>query len=227
MRKKTILVAGIITILIAGVTFMLLNERPRELITNSPNGIFTITIKGESLEKYLPLFPENIDFDLSENGESKLMAEPLTKIDPYDNSFKEKFPTATWEDDNLLRLEAKIAEGAVAQDQIFVVNKTEDSLSYLVINALNVYVALDIPPRSRKTIRIPRYKWQSWVSVNGKFAQGSRFDLSGVNFLHKDAFESLGYCLSIESDRVLLSSLNVEGWTFKQATIPKVQHCEL
>ncbi len=227
MREKIRVIAIVVTALIEALLLLACATHDVWLSTKSPGDMYTVTISREKSRNIFPLSGRVVRFDLFKNGNPLAVDRELTTFNLEDAGFEGRYSSHDWVSESALKFNARSADLRDDQDFLVISNHTTESIKYLVIDALDLFLVIDIQPRSFLEFRVPRYRWQSWISVAGEFSNGKAIQSKGVNFLHRDESSgSLRYCIALENEGLIINSPSVEGWTFDQPIIAKAPECK-
>ena len=221
---KTKITPVVFLLIVIGVIGWQIENSPPGLSTISPNETYMVELTGDLEPGLIQIDEQVVSFNLYKSGVRVASNVQMTSFDFYEHGFLSQYPNYEWVNNNLLRF---IDDNSPEpKDSLLVSNRTESTILYLNISQLDLYLIFDIQPNSSVKIKVPRYKWQSWVSVSGQFANGESIQFTGLNFFHQDKFDKpLHYCVSVTDNGVILNSLEVEGRRQDYPTIPMASEC--
>ncbi|MER3478880.1 MAG: hypothetical protein C4287_23480, partial [Leptolyngbya sp. ERB_1_2] len=176
---------------------------------------------------FLPFSDQYVKFNLYKNGYSVSAFQELTILGWSENGFLYKYPEYEWVGERMLRFRDWAAVSRESKDSILILNRSTRKVKYVVIDALDLFLVLDIDANSTLELKAPRYGWNSWITGQGEFADGQPIPFNGVNFHHRDKIEgSLQYCISIDDSGLNIAGPMLEGSSYDKPNIPEMAACK-
>ncbi len=217
----------LISTTIVGFIAYSLIKKPFDVLVSS-NGRY----KVELYEDRQLFFVSTVNAKIFDN--EKLLAEDkLYTGDLLDGSFTSIYQKYVWVDDNIITFRG-IENHQVANDRngdsLVISNNTEREIRLLKIDfSINMFLVVNLAPHSHQTVYVNHSKALEWISARGEFSDGQKISFKGVNFTEKsknNLNELFKYCVSIEEDKFLINSLQIEGYEDNpKIIIPKAKKC--
>lgn len=215
-RRETIFVL-MVGLLAAAV----LSCRPMAGTITSPDGTYDVKLT-ESLGNDFLLFGCRTDAYVYRDGVLFARSWGFFFSDDANCEIKRRYPTNRWETNQILRFEK--SRYSASRDTIVITNNTGHSVSFLRVEAFDLFLLINIQPLARIELDIPHMTSPSRVEVDGALDTGNVFKRGGVSF--DGSKEIVRYCVSIESDNVLIGSPSLEGRTTGGSPVPMSPKCD-
>jgi hypothetical protein len=217
-RKFIVLLIGAATL---GMTFQIglvvywwLDDPTVWLSTVSPNGKYTVELTGDKGRGGFIIYSV-VNYNLLKDGIVFVSGRRAHHGDSMDISFELAYPEHAWINDNTLRFwrEPNRPKDR-SSDLLLVSNNTDKVIRFLRIRTKDMFFVFDIQPRSNVRLSFSR-QWEGndfWAE--GEFDDGSAIEY-GVSFLENGSREPLGYCMTIDYDRVTINSPREKGYDYR------------
>lgn len=196
------------------------SSQETSITSASPSNIYSVGLQGDHSNANSP---NKVLFTVEREGKVLLENEGL-----YDDSapFLQMYPTHLWVMENVLWFGGHDLTPSAKRDEVSVVNETNKVISYLSVDASDMFLLLEVQPRSLTRLLTRPQTDQtadiSWVSCFGKFADG-RDKGGGRNFSIRGKYVSPAhYCIVIREEEVVIQSREFEGFEIDSAgkTVP-------
>lgn len=175
------------------------------LSIRSPNQEYQIDLINDNSVVLLLLGEVAVNFDLYKNGEEYAISERLYSADGF-RRMDLRYPEFLWIGDACLRFFSEQNRLHDSSSKIFIKNNSGMPIKYLLVEAQDLFLILDINNHEELEFEVPYQKWQSWVNVSGTYVNGHRMK-NGHNFDHRDSWgNQIIYCVSITENSVVISS---------------------
>jgi hypothetical protein len=125
--------------------------------------------------------------------------------DAMDISFEIAYPEHAWIDGSTLRFWSNRHRREDNLDTLLISNSTDKTIRFLRINAWDLFFVFDVKPHSQLSLKFTHRSEGKGISVEGEFEDGSIIDY-GVGFLENGSTGPMGYCMTIDYDRVKVNS---------------------
>lgn len=192
----------------------------------SPDGVYTVQLTVNSVDKFFPLASQQINFNLNKNGSALVVTKPLVAIDFYHPDFALQYPAHEWMSGSVLRFGYVSNQSTERTDSLVLLNRTNKTIRYLNVELFDLYLIFDIKPNATVAFDVPASKWNSWVTGEGEFEDGKPILRNGVNFNHEGKLgRPLQYCISVDEEGLSVSSPDVEGTSSGKPLIPMSAPC--
>ena len=107
-----------------------------------------------------------------------------------------------------------------------IVNQTDMSVDYLVVNAKDRLVIFGIASHGRMEFTVPRGVGPFYLAANGKFSDGTAIR-GGVDFSNPDSVDGpIQYCIKIDDAGLHIGSTTIPSWTYESKDVPKWKSCD-
>jgi len=128
-----------------------------------------------------------------------------------DISFELAYPEHAWINKNTLRFwRNPDRPGYSRLDTLLISNNTDKVIRFLRIRTNDMFFVFDVQPHSQLSLSFSQQSEGNDIWTEGEFEDGSRFE-HGVGLPENKSGESLGYCMAIDNDRVIITSLQETG----------------
>lgn len=224
MRKRIYIYIFVAATFVLGVIgYLIFAPRPVWVSTSSPSRTYTVELS----RSFIPLFEQIVRFNLYRNDQSIVKATYLISFDYFDSGFGEMYGNHGWVNESVLRFTSHTSDREKRLDSLVVTNKTNKTVKYLIVGALDLFLIFDIEPNSRIKLTATHSKWQSYITGEGEFANGERIVQNSVNYSHEGKFQApLRYCISINDDGLKIESPMMEGWKIGKPNTPVSANCD-
>jgi hypothetical protein len=212
----------IFLLIMAGLTalfYLGMENPPVSLSLQSANKIYTVQLNEKADRFLLPIhlgtrsFNSEVRFTALK-GEQSLAKDEMLWSDSSDN--RQDVYKYHWISDSIIKY-GEIIESVPESkmDEVTVTNETNQSINYLVVEANEKFLILDIQPQSSVKFLAYPQSWLNWISGEGKFSSGKAIPFVGKNFRIGDDREShvpKHYCVSIKDNEMLIQSEEIKGY---------------
>jgi hypothetical protein len=230
---KSILAFTILGILAtAGLIYIVLQRFPSIQIVgespavtlnlSSPNQEYKLQL-NENVDRHIYIFPINI-FEFRKFNEVRFSAfkdeqalienEGLWEDTSSDMRYFDVYKPQ-WISDSVLKFSDSRTFAENKMDEVVVLNNTNQPIGYLLVNAGERFLILDLQPNEKVKLSTTPQSWASWISCGGNFQVSKKKFYSGVNFSIHDGNEnhvSQHYFVTVKDDEVLIQSQEFEGY---------------
>lgn len=230
MKKNLIGFLFLLVTTVSGILVFNFFEKPTDVFV-SPSGKYKIELYGNKERPWLPFSENPMNAKVYSNGE--MLASPTIHTSYWlENSFEQYYQKYFWTDENILSFRG-IQNHEVANDKngdsLSISNKTDRDIRFLKIYfSVNMFLVLELVPHSSQAVYINNSKGPQYIYAMGEFADGEKIKFKGVNFPEqkKGKTELYDYCVSVENNKVLINSVQIEGYeTDPKISVPKVENC--
>ena len=166
---RVIAVTGCCILGLIVVAYYCLQGRPSVFFTtSSPNGTYSVSLKGD--ERRTLLLPHEVRADVLKSGRpfvSNIFMH--SSHNAFDLSFEAGFPDARWLSDNALEFYRReyFEKGS---DSLIIENSSNRAVQFMRVQALNKFLVFDIQPGSSISLQIPAARGDSqWIALEGAF----------------------------------------------------------
>ena len=174
------------------------------LSSTSPNQKYTVELTGDKGRGGL-LINSVVKYNILVDGKLLTRDRLAHYGDAMDISFELAYPEHAWIDENTLRFWSTRHRREDSLDTLLISNSTDKAIRFLRIKAWDMFFVFDVQPRSQLKLWFTHRSEGKGISVEGEFENGSLIDY-GVWFLESGSREPLGYCMTIDYDRVTIDS---------------------
>jgi len=216
-RKFVILLIGAVvlamTFQIGLVVYWCLDNPTVWLSTVSPNRKYTVELTGDKGRGGL-LIDSVVNYNVLKDGNAFVVGRRAHSGDWLDISFELAYPEHAWINDNTLRFwrEPDRAKDR-RSDLLLVSNNTDKVIRFLRVRTKDMFFVFDIPPNSKARLSFT-HDSQNDFWAEGEFEDGSSIEY-GAGFLENKSSEPLGYCMTIDYDRVTINSPREKGYDYR------------
>ena len=180
---------------------------PLDSKISSPNKTYKIELKEQIVLKdsFLSCYGNHsVKMSVEKNQQPLITDEIIYSGDGMDGRFGK--PNAFWLSENVLSFYGQPTDSA-KRDEVKVINQTDKTINYLIVNANAKYIIFDLLPHNEfiipTTSQSVGKKSLSWIDCFGKFADNKSFK-KGVNF------EVSGQNVSITHYTIKIEDFGVE-----------------
>jgi hypothetical protein len=174
------------------------------LSSTSPNQKYTVELTGDKGRGGFLIYSV-VKYNILVNGEPLTRDRILHRGDAMDISFELAYPEHAWIDENTLRFWSNRHRREDNLDTLLISNNTDKVIGFLQLKAWDMFFVFDVQPRSQLKLSFTHRSEGKGIWVEGEFEDGSLIDY-GVGFLENGSYEALGYCMTIDYDRVTINS---------------------
>jgi hypothetical protein len=174
------------------------------LSNTSPNQKYTVELTGDKGRGGF-LIPSVVKYNILVDGNPLTRDRLAHSGDAMDISFEIAYPEHAWIDNNTLRLWSNRHRREDNLDTLLISNNTHKVVRFLRITAWDMFFVFDVQPRSQLKLSFTHRSEGKGISVEGQFEDGSFIDY-GVGFLENGSRDPLGYCMTIDYDRITINS---------------------
>src|SRR5688572_6272636 len=174
------------------------------LSSTSPTHKYTIELTGDKGRGGFIIY-STVKYNILVDGKPVTRDRLAHYGDFMDISFELAYPEHAWIDDKTLRFWSNRHRREDNLDTLLVSNNTDKVIRFLRIEAWDMFFVFDVQPRSHLKLSFTHRSEGKGISVEGEFEDGSLID-NGVWFPESGSREPLGYCMTIDSDRVTINS---------------------
>jgi hypothetical protein len=149
----------------------------------------------------------------SDRGERITSDRLIHSGDAMDISFELAYPKHAWINENTLYFWSVRHR---RQDNLYtlLISNTSDKLiRYLRIKTWDLFFVFDVQPRSRVKLFFTDRSEGKSISAEGMFEDGSTIDYA-VGFLQNRSNAPLGYCMTIDHNRVVINSPREKAYDY-------------
>jgi hypothetical protein len=197
------------------------------LSSTSPNQKYTVELTGDKGRGGFLIYSV-VKYNILVDGELLTRDRVAHYGDAMDISFELAYPEHAWIDENTLRFWSNRHRRVDKLDTLLISNPTDKVISYLRIKAWDMFFVFDIKPHSQLKLSFTHRSEGKGISVEGEFDDGSLIDY-GVGFLENGSGDPLGYCMSIDYDRVTITSPRERAYDYRgnwdNLNIDSAQNC--
>jgi len=216
MFKKTTKWLIFVCILFGAFTIILVlyrvSAKPSTfLTTSSPKGTYKVNLTGQ---KERPVFFTNeVRFHVIKNGKPFVSDKYLHSGDSFDLSFESGYPNNRWLEENILHFYKEENFNAGEPDTLYIFNKTNNVIKYIVVYSTDKFLLLDIQPRSEtKLSSSPSKGDYPGVFVEGDFADGRSFKKGSGFVINKVANRPFTYYINITNEDLTIESPELQKY---------------
>ncbi len=233
MTKATIIIAIFLALGLATAFYLGMENPPVSLTLASPNKTYLVQLNEHADPYYLPIhlssrrFASEVRFNLLKGEQTLAQNEIL-----WDDSSDSRLDVYQyhWVSDSVLKYDWDKSVPQSKMDEIIVFNETNQHIDYLIVEASEDFLIVDLQPgASVKLLAFPQ-SWLSWASCHGSFASGKIIGWNGVNFSIHDNHENHlphHYCLTVRDDGVSIQSQEIEGFKTVNGVKTTVPKCSI
>jgi hypothetical protein len=174
------------------------------LSSTSPNQKYTVELTGDKGRGGFLIYSV-VKYNILVNREPFTMDRLVHYGDSMDISFELAYPEHAWINENTLRFWSNRHRREDNLDTLLISNNTDKVIRFLRIKAWDMFFVFDVQPRSQLKLSFTHRSEGKGISVEGEFEDGSLIDY-GVGFLENGSRDPLGYCMTIDYDRVTINS---------------------
>lgn len=197
------------------------------LSTTSPNQKYTIELTGDKGRGGFIIYSV-VKYNILVGGKLLVRDRLVHYGDAMDISFELAYPEHAWIDENTLRFWSDRHRRENNLDVLLISNNTDKVIKYLRIEAWDMFFVFDVQPHSQLRLWFTHRSEGKGISAEGEFEDGSLIDY-GVWFLESGSREPLGYCMSIDYDRVIINSPRERAYdhrgSWKNLNIDRTPNC--
>lgn len=191
--------------LVAGITIYWRCTYPRVWLTStSPNGKYTVELTGDKGRGGI-LIPSVVKYNILVDGKLLTRDRPVHSGDAMDISFELAYPEHAWIDERTLRFWSNRHRREDLLDTLLVSNNTGKTIKFLRIKTWDMFFVFDVQPNSKLKLAFTHRSEGKQISAEGEFEDGSLINY-GVYSLENRSRDPLGYCMTIDYDRVTINS---------------------
>ena len=181
------------------------------LSSTSPNGKYTVELTGDKGRGGF-FIPSRVKYNLLVDGKQLTRDRLVHSGDAMDISFELAYPEHAWIDERTLRFWSnRHRREDQLLDTLLISNNTNKKIKFLRIKAWDMFFVFDVQPNSRLKLAFTHRSEGQGISAEGEFEDGSLIDY-GVGFPENGSREPLGYCMTIEYNRLTINSPRERGY---------------
>jgi hypothetical protein len=174
------------------------------LSTTSPNQKYTVELTGDKGRGGFLIYSV-VKYNILVDGKLLTRDRLAHYGDAMDISFELAYPEHAWIDEKTLQFWSNRHRREDKLDTLLISNKTEKKIRFLRITAWDMFFAFDVQPNSQLKLLFTHRSEGKGITVEGEFEDGSLI-YYGVGFVESGSSEPLGYCMTIDYDRVTINS---------------------
>lgn len=224
--KKIFVVLPFIVIGIALWIYLGKESLPVNLIISSPDKNLSIQF-NENVDLHRNPFPldifefrkyNEVRFNAFKGEELLIKNEILWEDTSSDMRFFEVYEPQ-WISNSIIKFGSNKAFSKDKMDELVIINNTYSSIGYLLVNAGERFLILNLQPKEKITLMVFPQSWSNYITCKGNFEKSKSKFFSGVNFPLYDNSENhtpKHYFINVNDNDVLIQSLEVEGFTYKK-----------
>ena len=191
--------------LVAGITIYWRSTYYRVwLSSTSSNGKYTVELTGDKGRGGF-VIPSVVRYNILVDGKLLTRDRLVHSGDAMDISFELAYPEHAWIDEKTLRFWSNRHRREDLLDTLLVSNNTGKKIKFLWIKTWDMFFVFDVQPNSKLKLAFTHRSEGKGILVEGEFEDGSRIAY-GVSFLENGSRDPLGYCMTIDYDRVTINS---------------------
>ena len=210
-RYKLIALLVFLVTLVAGITiYWRLAYYRVWLSSTSPKGEYTVELTGDKGRGGLLTYSV-VKYNLIADGKLLTKNRLAHYGDSMDISFELAYPEHAWIDERTLRFWSNRHRREDNLDTLLITNNTGKRIKFLRIQTWDMFFVFDVPPNSKSKLALTHRSEGKEILVEGEFEDGALIDYS-VGFLENGSDEPLGYCMTIDYDRVTINSPRERGY---------------
>jgi hypothetical protein len=172
--------------------------------STSPNQKYTVELTGDKGRGGFLVY-SMVKYNILVDGRLVTSDRLAHQGDFMDISFEIAYPEHAWIDENILRFWSNRHRREDNLDTLLISNNTHKVIRFLRIEAWDMFFVFDVQPHSQLKLSFTHRSEGKGISVEGEFEDGSLIDY-GVGFLESGSGVPLGYCMTIDYDRVTINS---------------------
>ena len=181
------------------------------LSTTSTNNKYTVELTGDKGRGGFLVYAV-VKYNLLKNGQLLIKDQVAHSGDSMDISFELAYPEHAWINENTLRFWRNPDRPADSRlDTLLISNNTDKVIKFLRIRARDMSFVFDIQPHSQARLPFSQQSEGNDIWTEGEFEDGSRIE-HGMGLPDNSSGGSLGYCMAIDNDRVIINSLPETGY---------------
>ena len=180
------------------------------LSSTSPNGKYTVELTGDKGRGGF-FIPSMVKYNVLVDGKQLTRDRLVHSGDAMDISFELAYPEHAWIDERTLRFWSNRHRREDQLDTLLISNNTNKKIKFLRIKAWDMFFVFDVQPNSRLKLAFTHRSEGQGISAEGEFEDGSLIDY-GVGFPENGSREPLGYCMTIEYNRLTINSPRERGY---------------
>ena len=174
------------------------------LSSTSANHKYTVELTGDKGRGCI-LIPSVVNYNILVDGNRLTRNRLAHSGDAMDISFEIAYPEHAWIDNNTLRFWSNRHRREDNLDTLLISNNTHKVVRFLRITAWDMFFVFDVQPYSQLELFFTHRSEGKGILVEGEFEDGSLIDY-GVGFLESGSDGPLGYCMTLDYDRVTIVS---------------------
>jgi hypothetical protein len=197
--------------LVISLALQVSGQRRFELLTISPDTTYQVDCK-EEVGTHAAGHHE-VRFKVLKEKRPIIENELLYEGGFYDNRFSELFPDHSWVSSSVLRFGRKDSVPLSQHDEVIVANETDQSLTYLRLNAgkYEAFLLFEVKPKSSLTLNVQPQSDEgrdsSYIGCKGRFDDGNLIAEAAGNFGVRGRYRGRShYSVKITNKGVLISS---------------------
>ena len=194
--------------------FKITTQSEAFLSTSSPRGTYTVRLTGRKDRPRVPFVNHQVFFSVSRGEKVFLANKYLHSGDWLDPSFDLWYPEHKWVSEDILQFYKNefLSEGQ--HESIVVVNKTKETIQYLRVASVDIFLLFNVQPGSTTTLTVSAPRGDSsWIDVDGEFPEGRSIKHNGVGFLLSE--QKMGpftYYVYIDGDTSAIQSPDLKKY---------------
>lgn len=199
MKKKVLVTILCLSLLVLIALLSPFNKRVL-ISTSSPDGTTDVEIFDEDSIASLLLLSRNIRFSFWKNEKVIESDRWLIGLDGFPSEFEKQFHGFLWLNDNTLRVSRNPAAIPDEEGRIIIHNKNPKQISYILINARDLFLKFEPQPDEKLLFKVPRQGENIFISINVGFADGKLIKQSANFFSKVKDSTSQTHCVYIDDN---------------------------
>jgi len=200
-----------VTVQVGLVIYWLLDDPTVWLSTASPNRKYTVELTGDKGRGGF-LINSVVKYNLLKDGKVFVESRTAHSGDWLDISFELAYPEHEWVDESTLRFWRNPDRPKDKRSDLLLISNDSDKvIQFLRINAKDMFFVFDVQPHSKVRLSFSHQSGANHFRVEGEFEDGSDINY-WVSFLESNIREPLGYCMTIDYDRIAINSPREKGY---------------
>jgi hypothetical protein len=151
----------------------------------SPKGTYTARLRGHLSAPQSFFFVHVVSLEVLKGGDLFVDAHEIHSADSFDTAFEDLYKGHRWLSESTLQIKST---GGMSQsdvlEQVVVENQSSKAVRFLRVQVNDLFLLLDLAPRSVNTLFAPHRDDWCWVDVAGVWADGSPLPERSADFSH-------------------------------------------
>jgi hypothetical protein len=152
----------------------------------SPNGSYTVQLTGKSTRPKAMFVEHLLYANAFKSSVAVVRNWEIHFADMLDTAFDDQYAGGDWMQENVLRFKVSGIDRTNAPDVIVVANRGHQAITFLTVACEDLFLAFDLAAGASMQLSAPTQASradQSWVKVEGQWANGRKLPSTGVNFM--------------------------------------------